>query len=593
MNAPRRPAQMVSKRRLPWTLGGLALCALSLIGTAFSMQVLHRDFYQDQGDARFLRDVKVAAARGMISDRSGEPLAISTPMISLWAEPKALLTAGANLQPLAQALGRSLKALQADLQSHRSKEFYYLRRLLPPEQAERLLALKLPGLNGQREYRRYYPGGEVFAHVIGTTNVDGAGIEGLESGFDRWLVGSAGSKRVIRDRRGETVENVEEVRATEPGKELRLSLDRRLQYLAYRELKAAILEYGAQSGSMVILDVATGEILAMVNAPSFNPNARSQSDAGNRRNRAVTDTFEPGSVIKAFTVAAGLESGRFTTATQINTHPGTLVVGNHLVRDIHDYGVIDLTRLLTKSSNVGATRIALALDDDHFYDVFQRFGFGLTTGSGFPGEVTGNLPAPKGWGQVEKATLSYGYGLSVTALQLATAYATLANAGVRHTPTFIKGAPLAEREQPVLDPAIAKTLLGMLETVTGPDGTAIRARVTNYRVAGKSGTARKSAVGGYGNRYLSVFAGLIPVSRPRLAAVVVIHDPIGSVYYGGLVAAPVFGKVMSAAMRQLNIAPDDLQPGLLAGSVPVPAGESAPADLAALAAANAAEGEPL
>lgn len=568
MNAPRVLPRQLGPQRLHFLLAALAVCALLLIGKAFSMQVLHKDFYQDQGDARFLRDMPVAASRGPITDRSGEPLAISTPMISLWAEPTLLLEARAQFAQLAPLLGIGVAELTEKLESRKDREFIYLRRLLPPEDAEKVLALGLPGLNGQREYRRFYPGGEVFAHVVGYTDVDDKGQEGLELAFDSWLLGKPGVKRVIRNRRGETVENIEELRASEAGQELRLSLDRRLQYLAYRELKATIFENSASSGSMVILDVPTGEVLAMANYPSYNPNARGNTDVSARRNRAVTDVFEPGSVIKVFTVAAGLESGKFKPDTIINTHPGTLVVANHLVRDIRDFGVIDVTHLLTKSSNVAATRIAQALDDDHLYDMYRRFGFGQSTGSGFPGESAGNLPEPNSWGPVEKATLSYGYGLSVTALQLAQAYAAIANSGVRHSPTFILGANISERESQLLDPALAHTLVGMLETVTGPEGGAGKARVANYRVAGKTGTARRATAGGYENRYISVFAGAVPASRPRLAAAIVIHDPKAGIYYGGLVSAPVFGRVMDDAMRLLNVAPDDLRQEQLALGMP-------------------------
>lgn len=559
MNAPLRQVRALSPLRLRSLLLVLCAAALGLIGAAFSMQVLHRDFYQDQGDARFLRDVPVAASRGVITDRSGEPLAISTPMISLWAEPKILLEAHLQLPALAKALGDNVEDLHERLLSRQDKEFIYLRRHLPPEIAENILALKIPGVNGRREYRRFYPGGEVFSHVIGFTDVDDRGQEALELTFDDWLLGKPGVKRVIRNRRGEIVENVEEIRAAEPGRELRLSLDRRLQYLAYRELKTAIFENSASSGSMVILDVPTGEILAMVNYPSYNPNDRSNGGLAARRNRAVTDVFEPGSVVKAFTAAAALESGKFNVDTEIDTHPGTLEVGNYIVRDFRDYGFVNLTRMLTKSSNVAATKIAFALNDDHLYDLFHRFGFGLNTGSGFPGEQSGSLPEIKNWGPVEKATLSYGYGLSVTALQLAQAYAALGNGGIRHTPTFIYGANLEERQTQLLDPEIAQTIVTMLETVTGPEGSAMKARVPNYRVAGKTGTARIASAGGYDRRYVGVFAGLVPASRPKLAAVVMINDPRGLAYYGGLIAAPVFGKVMDDALRLLNIAPDDLQ----------------------------------
>ena len=565
-----RPATVMPRLRLTVVLVALALSAFALVARAFQMQVLKREFYQDQGDARFLRDIPIQASRGMITDRNGEPLAISTPMISLWLHPETLLEDPARVAQLAQAMRMDGRELGAHIHERRAREFMYLARHLPPEQAEAVLALKIAGVHGQREYRRFYPGGEVFAHVLGVTNVDDAGQEGLELAYDAQLVGTPGIKRVIRNRRGEIVENVEEIRAAEPGGTLATTLDRRIQYLAYRELKAAMFEHSASSGSMVVLDIPSGDVLAMVNYPSFNPNARSNGDIGARRNRAVTDLFEPGSVVKAFTVAAGLESGKFKPDTIIDTYPGTLQVRNHIVRDIRNFGQIDLGGLLMKSSNVAATKIALELDNDHLYDVFHRFGFGTLTGSGFPGESTGTLPDPGGWGQVEKATLSYGYGLSVNALQMAQAYAALADGGRLRAPRFVRDATPTE-PRTLLDPGIAEDVLRMLETVTGAGGSAVKAAVPNYRVAGKTGTARRAIAGGYDSRYVSVFAGVIPVSRPRLAAVVVVNDPRGGAYYGGLVAAPVFGRVMDDAMRLLNVAPDHLQPQLIAADVPTPA----------------------
>jgi cell division protein FtsI (penicillin-binding protein 3) len=375
---------------------------------------------------------------------------------------------------------------------------------------------------------------------------------------------------VIQNLRGEVVENVEQVREPAPGRELKLSIDHRLQYLAFRELGNGVTANKATSGSMVILDVATGEILAMVNWPTFNPNARASGRQDVRRNRAVTDLIEPGSVAKAFTVSAGLESGKFQPTTMIDTNPGTLLVGNHIVRDVSNHGVVDLTGLIQKSSNVGATKIALELSNDHLFDVFHRFGFGQTTGSGFPGEAAGVLPEPKGWGVVEKATISYGYGFSATPLQLAAAYAALGNGGRLHAPTFVAGA--RNPDVAVLDPQIARTLVGMLESVVGPGGTGTKAAVPNFRVAGKTGTSHKAAAGGYQNRYVSVFAGLIPASAPRLVGVVVIDDPQAGVHFGGTVAAPVFGRVMSDAVRLLDMPPDrlDQRQAVNAPNLPLP-----------------------
>ncbi len=544
--------------RARWVAGLMLLVACVWVARAVNLQVVQKQFLQAQGEERFLRTVDIAASRGMVTDRNGEPLAISTPVESIWANPPVVLAQAGRMAELAAALDVDPQELEQRLKARAGREFVYLRRRMPPADAQAVLDLKIDGVNSQREYRRYYPAGELTAHVLGYTNIDDHGQEGLELAFDQWLAGKTGAKRVIRDRRGRVVETVELVKEAEQGRELRLSLDRRLQHLAARELKAAVTEHRAQSGSVVILEVATGEVLAMVNYPSYNPNAGRSAAAGSRRNRAVTDVIEPGSVAKTFTVAAGLESGKFTTTTRIDTTSGYMKVGRHAVRDIHDYGVVDLTRLLVKSSNVAAARIAAQLDDEHLYDVFHRFGFGESTGSGFPGEVAGVLPAAAGWSDIEKATLSFGYGMSVTPLQLAQAYAALGNGGRLVPATFIAGQ--REPGHAVLDPEIAHTLLGMLEAVTLAGGTATRAAVPNFRVAGKTGTSRKSSRGGYHQkRYISVFAGLVPASHPRFAGVVIINDPAGSAFYGGAVAAPVFGKIMPDALRLLNVPPDNLQ----------------------------------
>jgi cell division protein FtsI (penicillin-binding protein 3) len=361
---------------------------------------------------------------------------------------------------------------------------------------------------------------------------------------------------VIRDRLGHEVENVELVREAKPGKDLTISIDRRIQYLAYRELKAALAEHHASSGSMVILDVPTGEILAMVNQPSFNPNARGNVDPAYRRNRAATDVVEPGSTMKAFTISAALETGKWKPHTPIDTSPGTYTLYGHTISDVHNKGLIDVTGVITYSSNVGAAKIAATLGRDEMYDVFRRFGFGEVTGCGFPGESPGNLPIAKNWGPVEQATIAYGYGLSVTPLQLAQGYAALAAGGRLRSPTFVKGAQTQDRA--VIDPQIAATLRGMLETVVHPPGGGVKAAITNYRVAGKTGTSRTAIGGGYQKKYISLFAGMVPVSAPRLVGVVVIHDPQGA-YYGALVSAPVFSKVMDGALRLLDVPPDDVQ----------------------------------
>ena len=550
----RRRPQTSLRWRLRALVGVLALCVIAVLVRAVDLQLVRKDFYQAQGDARFLRELPIPTSRGQILDRNGEALAVSTPVQSLWANPSALLDNAARI-PEPPGPGLDPQRLLADTRDKAAanREFMYLRRRLPPDRAAQVLALDINGVNAQREFRRYYPGGEVLAHVLGYTDIDDQGQEGLELAYNSWLAGSAGSQRVIRDRRGLVVETVELLRAPEPGRDLVLSIDRRLQYLAYRELSAALVEHNASSGSMVVLDAPTGEILAMVNLPSYNNNSRSSVEPGNRRNRAVTDLFEPGSVIKAFTIAAGLESGRFTPDSVIDTEGGRLLVTRHTVRDVRNFGPLDLAGVLAKSSNVAATKIALALENEELWSVFARIGIGASTESGFPGEASGVLPPAQRWGTLHKATMAYGYAISVTALQLAQAYGALANRGRLQPPTFIKGERKPGRQ--VFAPEIADALVRMLETVTAPGGSGTRAAVANYSVAGKTGTTRRATSGGYENRYVSVFSGMIPASDPRLVGVVVINDPTGGGYYGGLVAAPVFGQVMTGAMRLLDIPP--------------------------------------
>ncbi len=556
-----RPQAINTRARLYLVLMVLALGSTALIVRAVDLQIVRKDFYQGQGDARFLREIAIPVSRGMISDRNGEPLAVSTPVESIWANPPEVLEHRDRLPELARALGLDEDALEQKINQHAEKEFIYLKRHLNPDDAQKILHLEIPGIASQREFRRYYPGGEVLAHALGFTNVDDRGQEGLELAFDDWLAGKPGAKRVIRDRLGHVVENVELVREPKPGRDLILSIDQRIQYLAYRELKAAILEHRASSGSMVILDVTNGEILAMVNQPSFNPNARTTTvDPSVRRNRALTDVIEPGSTMKPFTIAAALESGQWKPDTPVDTTPGTLSIAGHIVRDVHNVGFINVTKVLTKSSNVGAAKIALTLPNEHLYDVFHRFGFGESTGCGFPGESPGMLPGARTWGILEKVTLAYGYGLNVTPLQLAQAYAALANGGRLRPPTFVKNA--LNPDNAVVDPEIARNIVAMLETVVTPEGTGLKAAVPNYRVAGKTGTSRRAVSGGYESRYISLFAGLVPASNPRLVGVVVVNDPgsgAGGAYYGGLVSAPVFSRVMSGALRLLDVPPDDVQ----------------------------------
>ncbi|MEO7064742.1 MAG: penicillin-binding protein 2 [Dokdonella sp.] len=554
INQRRQPPN--PRTRLYVVLGMLGLASSALVVRAVDLQVVRKDFYQSQGDARYLRDIPIKVSRGTIFDRNGEPLAVSTPVESIWANPPELLDHADRIPELAKATGLDADALKEKLERYSGKEFAYIKRHLNPDDAQAIINLEIPGVASQREFRRYYPSGEVMAHVLGTTNIDDHGQEGLELAFDGWLAGQAGTKRVIRDRLGHEVENVELVREAKPGKDLTLSIDRRIQYLAYRELKTALQEHHAASGSMVVLDVPTGEILAMVNQPSFNPNSRAEVDLSYKRNRAATDVVEPGSTMKAFTISAALESGKWKPHSPIDTSPGTFTLYGHTISDVHNKGLLDVTGVITHSSNVGAAKIALTMTREHMYDVYHRFGFGEVTGSGFPGEASGYLPIPQKWGPVEQATIAYGYGINMTPLQIAQGYAAIANGGRLRSPTFVKGAEQPDRA--VIDPEIAADVMAMLETVVAPGGTAPKAAIRNYLVAGKTGTARVASGGSYNKKYVSLFVGIAPASAPRMVGVVVIHDPQGA-YYGGTISAPVFSKVVDGALRLLDVSPDNVQ----------------------------------
>jgi len=548
---------VISRRRrlllLTLMLGSFAVLA----GRSAQLQLVDGEFLQTQGQARYLRVVQVPAHRGMIVDRNGEPLAISTPVQSVWVNPQEMRASAGDRKQLAKLLDLDVDRLQRLIDQRKGREFVYLRRRIPPDQADRVAALKLPGVYLQPEYRRYYPAGEVAAHLVGFTNVDDEGQEGLELAYEEWLSGEPGAKRVIMDGQRNIVENVENIRSARPGKQLQLSIDRRIQYLAYRELMSAVRQNRARSGTMVVLDAGSGEVLAMVNLPSFNPNNLRRLKAAGLRNRALTDVFEPGSTMKPFVIATALQSGHYDAGTLIDTSPGTFRIGRHTIRDMHDYGILDLTGVIRKSSNVAASKIALALDPEELWKRLSGAGFGLSTGSGFPGEADGYLSSYHRWHDIQRATLSYGYGLSVTAMQLAEAYSVFANDGARMPVTLLK------RDQgvaatAVFTPWVARAVRTMMESVVQDGGTAPKAAVDGYRVAGKTGTVHKSEAGGYASdRYLSLFAGLAPASRPRLVAVVLIDEPNNGEHYGGLVAGPVFSRVMTGALRLLNIAPDD------------------------------------
>ncbi len=560
----KQSAQFSYRGRRSLVMVVMASASLLLVWRAVDLQVVNKDFLQGQGDSRYLREVVDPAHRGMITDRYGEPLAISTPVDSVWADPQVLVQARESWPRLAKVLGIKKDVLVRLLASRRNKEFVYLKRRVSPDLANKVMALKIPGVALAPEYKRFYPAGEVVAHVVGFANVDDVGQEGMELVYNDRLKGVPGAKRVIKDRFGRIVENVERISEPEPGKDITLSIDRRLQYLAYRELKKAVKGNRADAGSAVILDVRTGEVLAMVNQPAYNPNNRGKLKSDHLRNRAVTDVFEPGSTVKPFTVAAALESGRFKPHTFIDTRPGRFRVGRKTIRDFRDYGVIDVSTVIQKSSNIGASKMALAISPEYLWNAFVSVGLGEVTGSAFPGESAGLLTDYGSWHEIERATVSYGYGLSITTLQLARAYAALATDGRPMPVSFLRrntvdAEEMASMYQPVFSSKSLSAVRGMLESVVVKGGTGTRAAVPGYRIAGKTGTVKKSKSGGYTeDSYLSLFAGMAPVSDPRLVMVVVINEPRGEEYGGGAVAAPVFSRVMAGALRMLDVPPDNL-----------------------------------
>lgn len=564
------PPYQTKPYRLLLLLSVLAVGALALVWRMAAINLDQRQFLQDEGNSRYLRVMEIPASRGMITDRNGEPLAISTPIDSVWINPRLALSndeqaiADRSQWPeLARLLGISDKRLIQRITKNKSRGFLYLKRHVDPEVVTRIDALGLTGVEFQQEHHRYYPMGEVFSQVVGFTGIDDKGQEGIELLLERELRGTPGSKRVIKDRLGRVVENVESIHAPRLGGEVQLSLDKRIQYLAYRELLATVKRHQAQGGSAVVLDTTTGEVLAMVNQPSYNPNDRSNRSSAALRNRAVTDSFEPGSTMKPFTIAAALESGRYTPETPIDTNPGSMRLGGFTIRDHRNYGAIDVATVIQKSSNVGAGKIALDLESGALWGMLANLGFGSESGSHFPGEIGGRLNPFQQWHRVEQATIGYGYGLSVTTLQLARAYAVIAADGIARPVTFIKGGNSAMRgsETRVMSTATAQQVRAMMEQVTANGGTATRAQVPEYRVAGKTGTVRKMGAEGYAEEnYLALFAGFAPASDPRLVMVSVIDQPDSGDYYGGVVAAPLFSKVMSEALRLLDIPPDDLDP---------------------------------
>ncbi len=527
-----------------------------LIVRAVQLQVLDKDFLNQQADTRHLRTEIISAHRGSILDRKGDPLAISTPVDSIWVNPKKIVNSIEKVPLVAEIIDVDSETLINRISRNMDKEFLFIKRHLNPTVATRVMTLKLPGINIQREYRRYYPASEVTGHLVGFTNIDDKGQEGLELAMNHWLEGEPGAKLILKDRLGRTIENVESIRPPRHGKDLKLSIDLRLQYLAYRTLKAAVKKHNASSGSIVILNVQTGEVLAMANQPTYNPNDRSQFFAARYRNRAITDIFEPGSSIKPFIIAAALESELYRPNSMIDTSPGYITVGNKKIEDHKNLGHINLTTMLARSSNVGVTKLAMTLESDQLWRTMSQFGLGEITSSGFPGESAGMLTHFSNWRPISQATIAYGYGIAVTPLQLAQAYAVIGNNGVMQ-PISLFATEKPNMGERVISIETAFALREMLEKVVHPGGTGIKASVDGYRVAGKTGTAWKAAKGGHSkDKYFSIFAGLAPASDPKLATVVVIDEPGGDLYYGSDVAAPIFAEIMSESLRLLAIPPD-------------------------------------
>lgn len=539
-------------------LSVLAVGAVGVTARAFHLQVIERDYLTQKGTERQVRTVTLQGHRAAIRDRRGEPLALSAPVDSLWCVPSALLASPEHLAAVAKVLRQQPATLMRFLQERAKRQFVYIERGLPPDEARRVLALKAPGVFSTREYRRYYPAGEVAGQVVGFADVDGRGQEGMELAHDDSLRGKDGSRRVIRDARGRIVEDTTDAVPAHPGEDLYLSMDLRLQYLAYRELKQAVREHKAKGGLVVVADAQTGEILAVASQPGYNPNKPEDRKPGRMRNRAIVDSFEPGSTVKPLLVAQALEMGAVVPGTRIDTGDGWMQVARLTVRDIHALGTADIGLILAKSSNVGAAKLGIQIGAENIWQGYQKFGLGDRVASGFPGETAPLLRPPSQWGQIATATASYGYGLSVNALHLVRAYAALANDGLMPQLKLVSDGRQAPPQRAV-SAQTARQVRHMLELVTAQGGTGTRANIPGYHVAGKTGTVRKvAATGGYdAKRHQSVFIGMVPARNPRLIGLVMIDEPATGDYYGGVVSAPVFSTVLQGALRLLQIAPDE------------------------------------
>lgn len=528
---------------------------LALVGRGFYLQVINNDFLQQKGDSRYLRDIEISASRGKIVDRNGDMLAVSTPMKTIWAIPgDARQMSGEQKRQLAGLLDMSVRELDARIAVE--KTFTFIKRQVSPEVADRIAAQKFPGVHQEKEYRRFYPTGDMTAHIVGFTGVDDKGLEGVELAFQNSLLGRPGSRTVIRDRRGNIVEDVGATRPPQDGKDVRLALDSKIQYLAYSQLKEAVEKHNAKAGGAIVIDTRNGEILALANWPTYNPNNREKLSGAQLRNRAITDTYEPGSVMKPFTAALALERGKVRFDTVINCAPGRMTIGPATISDAHPHGALTVAQVIQKSSNVGTAKIALGFSPKEMWDLFDSLGFGQAPNLGFPGEVSGRLRPWKKWRPIEQATMSYGHGIAVSLIQMARAYTVFARDGELMPLSLIKIDDAPPRGTPIFSPQTARELRAMLEMAAGPEGTAPKARVPGYRVGGKTGTAYKVEGGVYARKYVASFVGIAPISDPRLVVAVMIDEPTAGGHYGGDVAGPAFSQITGGALRTLGVPPD-------------------------------------
>jgi cell division protein FtsI (penicillin-binding protein 3) len=547
-------SQLLPAWRARFVAALILLAFGTLAARSVYLQVVRNDFLQQKGESRYARVIELSATRGRIADRSGDMLAVSTPVKSVWAIPEDARLSPAQARELAGLLEMDVRELNRRLAAE--KDFVFIKRQIPPDTAEKVAVLNLPGIHLQREYRRYYPAAEVTSHMLGFTGVEDKGQEGIELALDAQLAGKPGSRRVIKDRLGRIVEDVESIKPPQDGKDITLALDAKVQYLAFTHLKQALAEHKARAGGVVVLDAKTGEVLALANLPAYNPNNRVKLTGAQLRNRALTDVFEPGSTMKPFTAALALEKGRFRFDSQIQTAPGRLTIGNATIHDAHPHGLLTVAQVIQKSSNVGTAKIAGAFSPEEMWQMFDALGFGQPLRLGFPGEVGGRLRPFKTWRPIEQATMSYGHGISVTLMQLARAYLAFARDGdlIPLSLTRLESPPIAGKS--IFSAQTAREVRAMLEMAVLPGGTAPKAQIPGYRVAGKTGTAHKLEAGQYADRYVAAFVGFAPVSDPRLLVAVMIDEPSAGKYYGGEVAAPVFAQVMAGSLRTLGVAPD-------------------------------------